>query len=132
LLGLSEIPLPVTNFNLKDMNRFNLSLLITSLLLQFLGYSVNGQEYPCEKTMVESLQQTAWVLNKPESKALWNVSLNAPIIIIDHFNNKMFFTSIEDGRVQAIKEERGIIKYPWQTVFSITRVKDMLLLFMPH
>jgi hypothetical protein len=75
LLGLSEIPLPVTNINLKDMNRFNLNLLITSLLLQFLGYSVNGQEYPCEKTMVESLQQTAWVLNKPESKALWNVSL---------------------------------------------------------
>ncbi|MFA7211404.1 MAG: hypothetical protein WC110_08150, partial [Bacteroidales bacterium] len=72
------------------MNRFNLSLLITSLLLQFLGYSVSGQEYPCEKTMVESLQHTAWVLNKPESKALWNVSLNAPIIIIDHFNNKMF------------------------------------------
>lgn len=117
LLGLSEISLPVTNFNLKDMNRFNLSLLITSLLLQFLGYSVSGQEYPCEKTMVESLQHTAWVLNKPESKALWNVSLNAPIIIIDHFNNKMFFTSIEDGRVQAIKEEPWDNKVPLANSF---------------
>src|SRR5574344_1424838 len=99
------------------MNRFNLNLLITSLLLQFLGYSVNGQEYPCEKTMVESLQQTAWVLNKPESKALWNVSLNAPIIIIDHFNNKMFFTSIEDCRVQAIKEEPWDNKVPLANSF---------------
>ena len=50
-------------------------LIITALVM---AYSVVAQDLPCKETMEESLQQIAEVLNRPESKQLWNISLNAP------------------------------------------------------
>lgn len=88
------------------MNRNKLTLLIAAMALQLLTLAAYGQRQACEKTMEESLQQVAETLNKPESKALWNITLNAPVIIVDHFNNKMFFTAIENGSVQPLKEEQ--------------------------
>ena len=73
------------------------------------GYS---QPSPCVQTLEESLQQTAGILNKQESKDLWNVSLNAPLIIINHIENKMYFTAIENGKVQPVKEEAWNNKIP--------------------
>jgi hypothetical protein len=99
------------------MNDKKLIILITATLLQLLTSISYGQQDVCEKTMEESLRQTAEILNKPESKALWNISLNAPIIIIDHFNNKMFLTSIENGYVQPIKEEQWNNKIPLANSF---------------
>ncbi|MDR2908181.1 MAG: hypothetical protein LBU91_09375 [Bacteroidales bacterium] len=86
-------------------------ILIALLLLSAIhtGY---GQQSPCEKTMEESLKQMAEILNKPESRNLWNVALNAPIIIIDHVANKMYFTAIENGNVQPMKEEPWDNKVP--------------------
>jgi len=92
------------------------SLLIAALILQLSSYLVYGQK-PCEKTLEESLQQTAEILNKSESKALWGISLNAPIIIIDHISNKMFFTAIEDGQIQPLKEELWDNKIPLANSF---------------
>jgi len=92
----------------------NLSTLLVSLLLTCATY---GQQPPCEKTMRESLQETADLLNKPESQQLWNVSLNAPVIIIDHFKNKIYFTAIENGEVQPIKEEEWNNKVPLANSF---------------
>lgn len=99
------------------MNRINLKVLITAILLSLLIPTVYGQRYSCEKTMEESLRQTAEILNKPESKALWNISLNAPIVIIDHINNKLFFSAIENGSVQPIKEELWDNKIPLANSF---------------
>ncbi|MDD2436232.1 MAG: hypothetical protein PHG27_02790 [Massilibacteroides sp.] len=99
------------------MNKTKLNLLIIELLIQLLAYTAYGQEYSCDKTMEESLQQTALILNKPESKALWGMSLNSPIIIVDHFNNTMFFTTIEDGSVASIKEEPWDNKVPLANSF---------------
>ena len=95
----------------------NWNVLFTVLLLQLLTYNVYGQQYPCEETMEESLQQTAEILNKPESKKLWGISLSAPIIIIDHFNNKMFFTAIDNGKIQTVKEEQWDNKVPLANSF---------------
>ena len=91
-----------------------INMLITALLL---AYTVSAQELPCEKTMEQSLQQTAEILNKPESILLWNVPLNASIIIIDHFENKMYFTAIENGEVQPVKEEEWNNKVPLANSF---------------
>ena len=41
------------------------------LLLQFVTRICYGQPLPCEKTMEESLKQTAEMLNKQETKDLW-------------------------------------------------------------
>ncbi|MDR0364635.1 MAG: hypothetical protein LBH92_06435 [Bacteroidales bacterium] len=87
------------------MNRKKTGALITALLLQLMTLTTYAQQNSCDKTLQESLQQAADLLNKPESKALWGIFLNAPIIIIDHMTNKMFFTSIEDGVVRPLKEE---------------------------
>ena len=84
-------------------------LLITALVM---AYSVAAQDLPCKETMEESLQQITDVLNRPESKQLWNISLNAPILIIDHFKNKMYETAIDSGRIQPIKEEGWDNKVP--------------------
>jgi hypothetical protein len=92
-----------------------LSVLIALLLL--ICFSTYGQQLPCEKTMQESLQESADVLNKPESRQLWNVTLNSPIIIIDHFENKMHFTGIENGVVQPIREEKWDNKVPLANSF---------------
>ena len=78
---------------------------LTVLLLQLVIHICYGQQPPCEKTMEESLQQTAEILDRQASKELWNVSLNAPIIITDHLENKMYFTAIENGRVQPLRED---------------------------
>lgn len=91
-----------------------INMLITALLM---AYTVSAQELPCEKTMEQSLQQTAKILNKPESRLLWNVPLNAPIIIVDHFENKMYFTAIENGKVQPIKKEEWNNKVPLANSF---------------
>lgn len=90
---------------------------LTAIILQFLAYNVYGQQYPCEKSMEETLQQTAEILSKPESKKLWGVSLDAPIIIIDHFDNKMFFTAIENGNIKLVKEEVWDNKVPLANSF---------------
>jgi hypothetical protein len=82
-----------------------LSGLYIVLFIQLLTCNVYGQAYYCEKTIEESLQETAEVLNLPESKALWKISLNASVILVDPSNNKMFFTAIENGKVQAFTEE---------------------------
>lgn len=95
----------------------SLNVLVAVLLLQLLTYNVYGQKFPCELTMEESLKQTAEILNKPESKKLWGVLLNAPIIIIDHLNNKMFFTAIENGIVYPVKEEPWDNKVPLANSF---------------
>ncbi len=95
----------------------SLKVLIAALLLQLLAYNVYGQKFPCEKTMEESLKQTAEILNRPESKKLWGVLFNAPIIIIDHLNNKMFFTAIENGVVHPVKEEPWDNKVPLANSF---------------
>ena len=85
---------------------------LTVLLLHLVIYVCYGQQSPCAKTLEESLQQTAEILNKQESKDLWNVSLNAPLIIINHIENKMYFTAIENGKVQPMKEEAWNNKIP--------------------
>jgi hypothetical protein len=95
-----------------EMKKIN--MLITALLL---AYAVSAQKLPCEKTMEQSLQQTAEILNKSESLLLWNVPLNASIIIIDHFENKMYFTAIENGEVQPVKEEEWNNKVPLANSF---------------
>ena len=82
------------------------------LLLQFVTRICYSQPLPCEKTMEESLKQTAEMLNKQETKDLWNVALNAPLIIINHIENKMYFTAIENGKVQPLKEEAWNNKIP--------------------
>lgn len=84
-------------------------LIITALVM---AYSVVAQDLPCKETMEESLQQIAEVLNKPESKQLWNISLNAPILLIDHLKNKMFVTAIDSGKIQPLKEEVWDNKVP--------------------
>lgn len=99
------------------MNRKAFRALSTALLLQFLTHCLYGQALPCEKTMQESLQQVAEILNKPKSQELWNIQLDAPIIIIDHFNNKMAITAIENGNVQAIQEEQWDNKVPLANSF---------------
>lgn len=99
------------------MNKRILNVLIAAVLLLLLTSTVYGQQYPCEKTVKESLQQAAEILSKPESKSLWNISLNAPIIIIDHINNKLFLTAIENGSVQPIKEEQWNNKIPLANSF---------------
>ncbi|MDR1224961.1 MAG: hypothetical protein LBL07_19090 [Tannerella sp.] len=88
------------------MNRNKLTLPIAAVAaLQLLTPVAYGQQHACEKTMEESLQQVAETLNKPESKALWNITLNAPVIIVDHFNNRMFFTAVENANIQPLREE---------------------------
>lgn len=99
------------------MKSLKKSLLTTLLLLQLSVCIVSGQKYACEKTLEESLQQVADVLNKPESKALWGITLNAPIVIIDHLGNKMFFTAIENGSVQPLREEPWDNKVPLANSF---------------
>jgi hypothetical protein len=89
------------------MKQVTFNLLMAGLFIPLWAYTAYGQASPCDKSMEESLQQVASVLNRPESKALWGVALNAPIIIVDHFNNTMFFTAIEEGHVSPVKEE------PW-------------------
>ncbi|MCE1168813.1 MAG: hypothetical protein LWX70_12020 [Sphingobacteriia bacterium] len=84
-------------------------LIITALVM---AYSVVAQDLPCKETMEESLQQIAEVLNKPESKQLWNISLNAPILLIDHLKNKMYVTAIDSGKIQPLKEEEWDNKVP--------------------
>lgn len=84
-------------------------LIITALVM---AYSVVAQDLPCKETMEESLQQIAEVLNKPESKQLWNISLNAPILLIDHLKNKMNVTAIDSGKIQPLKEEEWDNKVP--------------------
>ncbi|MDR1344071.1 MAG: hypothetical protein LBJ39_01840 [Tannerellaceae bacterium] len=91
--------------------------LIAALVLQLTVHSIYGQQ-ACEKTLEESLQQTAAILDRQESKDLWDVSLDAPIIIIDHFENKMYFTSIEGGKVQAFTEEQWNNKVPLANSFT--------------
>ncbi len=91
-------------------------LIITALMM---AYSVVAQDLPCKKTMEESLQQIAEVLNRPESKQLWNITLNAPILLIDHFKNKMYVTAIDSGRIQPIKEEVWDNKVPLANSFFI-------------
>ncbi|MFC4676778.1 hypothetical protein ACFO6W_24140 [Dysgonomonas termitidis] len=103
--------------NLKQRNMKNLNVLLTVLFLQLLAYNAYGQQSSCGETMEESLQQTAEILNRPESKELWGISLNAPVIIIDHFNNKMFFTAIENGVMQTVKEEQWDNKVPLANSF---------------
>ena len=88
------------------------STLTVVLLLQLVTHFCYGQPSPCEKTMEENLKQTAEMLNKQETKDLWNVSLNAPLIIINHMENKMYFTAIENGKVQPFKEEAWNNKIP--------------------
>jgi hypothetical protein len=94
----------------KDMNR--LSTLVIVFLLQFVVHICYAQQSPCERSMEESMKQTAEILNKQESRDLWNVSLNAPIIIINHIENKMYFTAIENGEVQTLSEEAWNNKVP--------------------
>lgn len=84
-------------------------LIITALVM---AYSVVAQDLPCKETMEESLQQIAEILNRPESKQLWNISLNAPILLIDHLKNKMFVTAIDSGKIQPLKEEVWDNKVP--------------------
>ena len=92
------------------MNRLNTLTIV--LLLHLVVHICYGQQPPCEKSMEESLKQTAEILNKQETRELWNVSLNAPIIIINHMENKMYFTAIENGEVQTMKEEPWNNKVP--------------------
>lgn len=99
------------------MNKIKPYLILALFSLLLSTNVVYGQNHSCEKTMMESLEQTAWILNEPESKALWNLPLSAPVIVIDHFNNKMFVTAIEDGRVQAVKEEPWDNKVPLANSF---------------
>lgn len=54
---------------------------------------------------------------KRNQKALWGVSLNAPIIIVDHTTNKMFVTAIENGVVLPPKEESWDHKIPLSNSF---------------
>lgn len=98
------------------MNQTKSIMLITALsLLTFLrAYS---QQYSCVGTLEESLQRTANILNEEKSKALWGVSLNAPIIIVDHTTNKMFVTAIENGVVLPPKEESWDHKIPLSNSF---------------
>lgn len=84
-------------------------LIITALVM---AYSVVAQDLPYKETMEESLQQIAEVLNKPESKQLWSISLNAPILLIDHLKNKMYITAIDSGKIQSLKEEVWDNKVP--------------------
>jgi hypothetical protein len=92
------------------MNKLN--TLTVALLLHLVIHTCYGQSLPCEKTIEESLKQTAEMLNKQETKNLWNISLNAPLIIINHMENKMYFTAIENGAVQPLKEEAWNNKIP--------------------
>jgi hypothetical protein len=101
-----------------NMNNSFLNILIGILVLQLSAYTAYGQQYLCNETMEESLKRTAEILNKSESKALWGISLNAPIIIIDHISNKMFFTAIEDGQIQPLREEQWDNKVPLANSFS--------------
>lgn len=89
------------------------SRILTVLLFQLVIHICYGQQQPpCEKTMEESLEQAAEILNKQKSKELWNVSLDAPMIIINHLENKMYFTAIKNGEVKTIKEESWDNKIP--------------------
>jgi len=67
--------------------------------------------------MKESLLQAAEVLNRPESKKLWNISLCAPVIIIDHMENKMYLTAIDNGKVTDFKKEQWNDKVPLANSF---------------
>lgn len=96
------------------MRKFNLLIVVS--ILQLFSLAVYGQQ-PREKTLEESLQQTAKILNEQKSKELWNISLNASIIIIDHFENKMYFASIEDGKSQLFNEESWDNKVPLANSF---------------
>ncbi|MDR1356961.1 MAG: hypothetical protein LBJ58_04750 [Tannerellaceae bacterium] len=100
---------------MTKMTKFN--SLIAALILQLPAHAVYGQQ-PCDKTPEESLQQAAVILNEQKSKDLWNVTLNAPLIIIDHIENKMYFTAIEDGEVQPFREEEWNNKVTLANSFS--------------
>lgn len=95
--------------------KVNTSIIL--LLLHLSVCSVSGQGYPCKNSMEESLKQTALILNSQSAKSLWNKHLEAPIIIIDHFNNKMFLTGIEDDSVKPIREESWNNKIPLANSF---------------
>jgi hypothetical protein len=100
------------------MHRKKTILLLAAIaILQLLPFVSYGQRNICEMTLEESLQQVAETLNKPESKALWNLALNAPIILVDHFNNKVFFTAVENGTVQALREEAWDERVPLANSF---------------
>lgn len=85
--------------------------------LLFLAYAVYGQESACKETMQESLQKAAEILNNPESQRLWNVSLGAPVLIINPLENKMYFTAIENGNVSPLKAEEWNNKIPLANSF---------------
>lgn len=91
--------------------------ILTALFLQLAVLTSYSQQTPCEKNMEESLKQTAEILNRTEAKDLWNVALNAPIIIVDHLANKMYFTGIENGKVQPIRQESWDNKVPLANSF---------------
>ncbi len=80
--------------------------------LVLLTYAVCGQESACKETIQESLQKAAEILNNPESRRLWNISLNAPVLIINPSENKMYFTAIENGKVSPFKAEEWNNKVP--------------------
>lgn len=92
-----------------------LSLLITALLfVSSVGY---GQDQHHDQSIKEVLQQAANVLNKPESRELWNVALNAPIIIIDSEQDKMYLTGIKDGKVEDLDQMQWDKKVPFANSF---------------
>ncbi|MDR2908182.1 MAG: hypothetical protein LBU91_09380 [Bacteroidales bacterium] len=107
------------------------SILLTALLLHLAIFTGFGQPSPCEKTMEESLNQTAETLNRKEVKNLWNIALNAPIIIINPNENKMYFTAIENGNVQPIKEEAWNNKVPLANSFVEYDGKRQVIIMYP-
>lgn len=90
---------------------------LSTTIALLLACTVYSQQQPCEKTIKESLQQAAEVLNQDDSRKLWNVALNAPIIIIDHMENKMYFTAIDNGKVADFREEQWNDKVPLANSF---------------
>ena len=113
----------------SQMSRRNFLLIIGTFLL--VSSYCCGQQSPCEKTMEESLIQTAEILNRQESKDLWNISLNAPMIIVNPEENKMYFTAIEDGKIQSIKEESWDEKIPLANSFFEYNGKKYVIIIHP-
>ena len=74
-------------------------------------------EPPCAKTILETLEQTAQLLNKKTSVDLWRVQLNAPVVIVNPAENKMYFTAIANGKVEPLKEEAWDNKVPLANSF---------------
>ncbi|MDR1056098.1 MAG: hypothetical protein LBL90_09855 [Prevotellaceae bacterium] len=114
------------------MNTRKISVLAIAFSMSGL-MNIYGQ-YACDKTILESLEETAGILKQKENTELWGVQLSAPVILIDHMKNKMYFTAIDNGQVEPLKEEAWDNKVPLANSYfnyngknHITIVYDALL-----